>query len=171
MSVGRHGRRNAAAMALVFAWVLGSGSEASATTASGYANATVIGEIQSLPLVIRFRTGGQDPSTAVAPRSLDDLTARSQASFGVRLIGMDAAGSATFSVAGATTSSYVIQTTTAGHSDSASGASAGSAPEGGAAAALIMPLQAVSDAGGPSIVISQATAGPRGELRVMINYN
>jgi hypothetical protein len=172
MFVGRHGRGHTAAVVLVFSSLLaGLGSEAKAAAATGYANATVIGEILSLPLVIRMRTAGVDSSAAAAPPTTNLPAPVTGPSLGMTLIDMDASGAAAFSVGGAATTSYVIGPAAAEESSAPAPTVGSPATPDRTAGGLILPREAVTDGAGLSIIISQAAMRTAGELRVMVNYN
>lgn len=166
---------------LASAFVIASVGEAKARTAIGQASATVISEIASMPILIRMQTpqlNMQNTSAGVGFASNqisgDGFSGSTQPI--VTLIGIDAAGVATFSVSGAATSGYVVrsegggstgvQTQTVSPTGTASTAV-------NATAGLIVPAQALIGGGRLSIEISQAasTRGQGRNLIVEINYN
>ncbi len=149
----------------------GAGLEARAASATGSASATVIGDIASLPITIRFQASPVElVAGGVRVRLTDDRSGPGAGSaFGVTLIGVDETGLASFSIAGATTSSYVVRTSAAETSGPAGLAPDGASPNR-AEAGLIYPAEVLAEGQGISIAVSQSGGSPR-ELTVMVHYN
>jgi hypothetical protein len=168
-------RRAASIVASALGLALGSVTPvAGAATATGFASATVVREIGSVPIVIRFQRIVDDrPLPPAAPHASaggENAAPPPEASFGIALIGVDADGVATFNVAGATTSSYLVQTS--GPANFGTLDPAGPAGSYGAVASgQIFPLGTLTDGKDFAIAISQSLSGLRGELTVMVNYN
>jgi len=168
------------AVAFASAFVIASVGEVKARTAIGQANVTVISEIASMPILIRMQTpqlNVQNTSAGVGFASNqisgDGFSSSTQPS--VTLIGIDAAGVATFSVSGAATSGYVIRSEGGGNTgvQTQTVSPTGTALTAvNATAGLIVPAQALIGGGRLSIEISQAsTRAQGGNLIVEINYN
>lgn len=147
---------------------------AGAATAIGVASATVVREIGSVPIVIRLqRNVGEEPIPPGAPRANtqgENAVPPPEASFGIDLIEVNADGVATFSVAGATTSSYVIQTSGAANSGPPDPADR-TGTYGAVASGQIFPVGTLTDGDDFAIAISQSSSSARPEITVMVNYN
>lgn len=168
-------RRAASTVACGLALVLESVSPAAgAATAMGVASATVVREIGSVPIVIRLQRivdEGPIPTGALrADTQRENAVPPPEASFGIALIGVDADGVATFNVAGATTSSYVIRTSGAATSGPPDPADR-SGTYGAAASGQIFPVGTLIDGDDFAIAISQSSSSARQEITVMVNYN
>ncbi len=173
--MARNRRRSAAAAGLILGAALtGAGLDAYAASATGSASATVVGNVASLPVTIRFQAAPVEQlARGIRVQSTDNRSGQAaESAFGVTLVGLDDAGLATFSIAGATTSSYVVRTSpaqTSGSAESALPGSPGSSPNQ-AEAGLIYPAKVLTDSRGISIVVSHSDRSRR-ELTVMVNHN
>ncbi|WP_157046054.1 hypothetical protein [Polaromonas sp. JS666] len=181
----RSSRANALALALAIApAVLSFG--ANAASATGAVSATVIGEMISLPIVIRLQTPqasvqampirlgftiDQPTRARAAPGGVGSTGEGSVgASFGITLVDVDAAGVARFSVAGAdATSGYMIQFPTsrdsliaqnslvvASRQPGLSSSGAQGFSANDSAASLIVPAQSLLSGGRLAVEVSQA---------------
>ena len=175
-----------------------------AASGTGVATATVISDVSSQPLVFAvqattpqvtsalfpvrlgfsiFQTRGTGTGNSVGLSSAPVAAGASGSSFGVNLLNVDAAGFASFSVAGSTTSAYVVRFPTsldallqsnpaaAGdcNGDVASNQAQGCG--GGRSASPIIPEKALAN-GQLSFELSQAQAKLlSGELSVQVNFN
>ena len=168
------------AVVLALAFVIASVGEVNARTAIGQASATVISEMRSMPIVIRLQTSQSYVQNTSAEADIgtyqftaDGFSGSSKS--GLTLVSIDAAGVASFSVSGDTTSGYVVRAGGGENiGDQIQDASSGdtSSNDDNAAAELIVPAQALIGGGRLSIVVSQAsTGGRRGQMNVEVNYN
>jgi hypothetical protein len=167
------GRRAASAAVVGLAFFLGGVSTmAGAGTATGVARATVVGTISSVPFVIRFHhpvaAESSAPGTPLEATKSPPFV--SEASFGIALVGVDTNGVATFNVAGATTSSYVIQTSAAPNPGLA-GLADPTGTYGAADSGQIFAAGTLTDGKEFAIAISQSSTSAGGEITVMVNYN
>ena len=161
-----------------------------AASALGRANATVIAPAIISPVNIsiampsivartsstsRSATAGT-VSTASVSADLGTELARIVTVAGISVESLDGGTSLSFSIAGDTTSAYVVQLTPAGNAGSPEGAQgAGAAngqPASGNAPGLILATQPLSGSGRLSVVLSQ---GPSellaGAISLSVNYN
>ena len=168
------------AVVLVSAFVIASVGEVNARTAIGQASATVISEMTSMPIVIRLQTSQSYVQNTSAEADIgtyqftvDGFSGSSKS--GLTLVSIDAAGVASFSVSGDTTSGYVVRAgggENFGDQTQAASSEDTSLDDVNAAAELIVPAQALIGGGRLSIVVSQAsTGGLRGQMNVQVNYN
>ena len=168
--------------AVVFAsaFVIASVGAVNARTGIGQASATVISEMTPMPIVVRLQTSQsyiQNTSVGADAATYQFTVGGSSGSLrsGLTLISIDAAGVASFSVSGDTTSGYVVR---AGGGENIGDQIQEASPEdtslddANAAAELIVPAQALIGGGRLSIVVSQASTGGRsGQMNVEVNYN
>lgn len=166
--------------ALFSALTLVFGTHLNAASGVGRASATVISEMTTVPIVIRLQTSqfyvqntSAGADVAIYQFTVDGFSASSKS--GLTLVSIDAAGVASFSVSGDTTSGYVVRAGGGENiGDQIQDASSGdtSSKDDNAAAELIVPAQALIGGGRLSIVVSQAsTGGRRGQMNVEVNYN
>ena len=173
-------RQAKCAVVLALAIVIASVGEVKARTAIGQVSATVISEMTSMPIVIRMQTSQsyiQNTSSGADAATyqfiVDGFSGSSRS--GLTLVSIDAAGVASFSVSGDTTSGYVVRAgggENIGDQIQAASSDDTSLDDANAAAELIVPAQALIGGGRLSIVVSQAsTGGRRGQMNVEVNYN
>ena len=173
-------RQAKCAVVLASAFLIASVGEVKARTAIGQVSATVISVMTSMPIVIRLQTSQfylQNTSAgvdaAIYQFTVDGFSGSSKS--GLTLVSIDAAGVASFSVSGDTTSGYVVRAgggENFGDQTQAASSEDTSLDDLNAAAELIVPAQALIGGGRLSIVVSQAsTGGRRGQMNVEVNYN
>lgn len=155
--------------------LMSAGTGAGAASANGVASATIVSQLISLPIVIRFSVAPSGSYVATpevsGPDKGDQLPESVEESW-KSLIQMDAAGTATFSIAGSVTSNYTLQTLGAGSGFAALDSSGDERPRPeGPASGLILPAPALTEGDGLSFVISQSLTSALGELRVLVQYN
>ena len=173
-------RQAKCAVVLASAFVVAYVGEVKARTAVGQVSAVVISEMTSMPIVIRMQTSQSyvqntsvEADAAIFQFTVDGFSGLSKS--GLTLVSIDAAGVASFSVSGDTTSGYVVRAgggENLGDQTQAASSEDTSLDDVNAAAELIVPAQALIGGGRLSIVVSQAsTGGRRGQMNVEVNYN